>query len=92
MTFDILIKGQMKKSLWWPSDGWPRRRPVHWKCLFSYFQEFNTHLIEINLNFLTFDPLITGQRGHHEHFSMVDIDQHTGMVSFVIEGCLKYDL
>ena len=25
-------------------------------------------------------------------FSMVDINQHTGMVSFVVEGCLKFDL
>ena len=33
-----------------------------------------------------------GQRGHNENLLMVDLDQHTDMVSFVVEGCLKFDL
>ena len=43
--------------------------------------------------FLTFDPLTQfWWRGHHERFLMVDLDQHTDIVRFVVEGCLKFDL
>ena len=35
---------------------------------------------------------MVGQRDPQEHFSMVDLDQHTDIVSFIVEGFLKFDL
>ena len=54
------------------------------------YLEFDPSLKQI-WTFLTFDPLTTGwRRCHHVHFSMVDTDQHNGMVSFVVENCWAY--
>ena len=89
LTFDPLTTGQTKRSLWKLFDDghWP----THWHGQFYCWRLFKIwSLLKQNLNISDIWPLTTGwQRGHNEHFLMVDTDQHTGIVSFLVEGFLK---